>query len=119
MSSTTLNRIISVVGATGHQGGGVVDLLLQSTNYHVRALSSNPSSDRAKTLLSRHAKYVDDGRFKLVEGNLNDRTSLENAIKGSYGLFASFSPSIVDEPIEKNPEVTQGKNLVDAAKVSV
>ncbi|GAA6010592.1 hypothetical protein JCM11491_002986 [Sporobolomyces phaffii] len=113
---TYTSRIVSVVGATGNQGSGVVAVLLDSTDYVVRAVSSNPTSDKAKSLLSRHSKYVDEGRFTVVEGNLNDRASLEAAIKGSYGLFASFSPTPSEGPIEENPEVVQGKNLVDAAK---
>lgn len=116
--SSTATRLISVVGATGNQGGGVVELLLQSTDYNVRAISSNPSSDKAKALLQRHSKFVDAKRFEVVEGNLNDRASLEKAIEGSYGVFASFSPTPSDGPIEENPEVVQGKNLVDALKVS-
>ncbi|GAA5875031.1 hypothetical protein JCM16303_004987 [Sporobolomyces ruberrimus] len=114
--SSTATRLISVVGATGNQGGGVVELLLQSTDYNVRAISSNPSSDKAKALLQRHSKFVDAKRFEVVEGNLNDRASLEKAIEGSYGVFASFSPTPSDGPIEENPEVVQGKNLVDALK---
>ncbi|GAA5875050.1 hypothetical protein JCM16303_004994 [Sporobolomyces ruberrimus] len=114
--SSTLHRLISVIGATGNQGGGVVDLLLEATDYNVRAISSNPSSDKAEALLERHSKCVDAKRFEVVEGNLNDRASLEKAIKGSYGVFASFSPTPSDGPTEENPEVLQGKNLVDALK---
>lgn len=113
-SSTT----IAIIGATGHQGGGVVDVLLSTTDYNVRAISSNPSSDKAKSLLDKYSEHVKSGRFEIVEGNLNDRFSLEKALDGSYGLFASFSPSVADGPVEENPEVSQGKNLVDAAKVS-
>jgi nucleoside-diphosphate-sugar epimerase len=116
--SSTPHRLISVIGATGNQGGGVVELLLETTDYNVRAISSNPSSDKAKALLERHSKFVDAKRFEVVEGNLNDRASLEEAIKGSNGVFASFSPTPSDGPIEENPEVLQGKNLVDALKVS-
>ncbi|GAA6010589.1 hypothetical protein JCM11491_002985 [Sporobolomyces phaffii] len=113
---STSSRTISVVGATGNQGGGVVDILLRSTDYLVRALSSNPSSDKAKALLSHHSEYVAAGRFEIVPGNLDDRASLETALKGSYGLFAAFPGVPVEGPLEENPEVVQGKNLVDAAK---
>ncbi|GAA5930048.1 NmrA/HSCARG family protein [Sporobolomyces koalae] len=113
-----MSSIISVVGATGHQGGGVVNVLLDSTDYRVRALTSNPSSNKAKALLQKYSKFVDEGRFELVEGNLNDQASLEKAIKGSYGLYASFSPTPSEGPTEENPEYLQGKNLVDAAKAS-
>ncbi|GAA5991606.1 hypothetical protein JCM5350_007771 [Sporobolomyces pararoseus] len=112
-----MSQQISVIGATGKQGGGVVEILLETSDYNVRAISSKgPASDKGKSLLERYSKYVDEGRFEVVQGDLNDRNSLENAIKGSYGLYASFSPSPSEGPIEENPEVIQGKNLVDAAK---
>ncbi|GAA6006881.1 hypothetical protein JCM11491_001431 [Sporobolomyces phaffii] len=114
MSASTTAQTIAVIGATGHQGGGVVDVLLSSSTYLVRAISSDPSTDKAKAFLAKHSKYVDSGRLTLVKGDLNDRASLETAIKGSYGLFASFLPIPTDGPIEQNPEVIQGKNLVDA-----
>jgi uncharacterized protein YbjT (DUF2867 family) len=118
MSPSTAPQTISVIGATGKQGGGVVERLLESSDFNVRAISSNPSSDKAKSLLERYSKHVDEKRFEIVEGNLNDRQSLEKVIKGSYGVYAAFSPTPVEGPIEENPEVIQGKNLVDAAKVS-
>lgn len=93
-----------------------MQLLLETSEYRVRGVSSDPTSDKAKALLERYSKYVTEGRFELVEGNLNDRKSLETAIEGSYGLYAAFAPSFDEVPIEQNPEVLQGKNLVDAAK---
>lgn len=115
MSSITT---IAVIGSTGHQGGGVVERLLSTTDYSVRAISSNPSSDKATSLLDKYSNHVKAGRFEVVEGNLNDPSSLEKALQGAYGLFAAFAPSISEGSIEENPEVVQGKNLVDAAKVS-
>ena len=118
LAMSSSSTAIAIIGATGHQGGGVVDVLLSTTDYKVRAISSNPSSDKAKSLLDKYSEHVKAGRFEIVEGNLNDRSSLDKGLDGAYGLFASFSPSVADGPIEENPEVAQGKNLVDAAKVS-
>ncbi|BGP25722.1 translation initiation factor IF-2 [Rhodotorula toruloides] len=101
-------RIVAVVGATGHQGSGVVAALLSSTSFSVRALSSNLSGSRATSLLALHDKYVKEGRLEVVKADLNDRESLEKALKGTYGLFAAMA-------IAQN-EVEQGKTLVDVAK---
>ncbi|GAA5833116.1 hypothetical protein JCM5353_004239 [Sporobolomyces roseus] len=109
---------IAVIGSKGHQGRGVVERLLSTTDYFVRAISSNPSSDKATSLVSKYSDHVKAGRFEVVEGNLNDPSSLEKALQGAYGVFAAFAPSVSEGAIEENPEVVQGKNLVDAAKTA-
>ncbi|EGU11344.1 translation initiation factor IF-2 [Rhodotorula toruloides ATCC 204091] len=101
-------QIIAVVGATGHQGAGVVAALLSSTSFSVRALSTNPSGSKGTSLLALRDKYVKEGRLEVVQADLNDKDSLERALKGAYGLFAAMA-------IAQN-EVEQGKTLVDVAK---
>ncbi|BGP09256.1 hypothetical protein JCM10049v2_005118 [Rhodotorula toruloides] len=101
-------RTVAVVGATGHQGSGVVAALLSSTSFSVRALSTDPSGSKAASLLAQHDKYVKDGRLEIVQADLNDKGSLEKALKGAYGLFAAMT-------VAEN-EIEQGKTLVDVAK---
>ena len=43
-------KIIVVVGATGKQGGSVVDTFLGLSNWHVRAMTRDPSSGAAQAL---------------------------------------------------------------------
>src|SRR5258708_8196424 len=50
--------VISVVGGTGAQGGGVVDALLGARKFKVRVASRNPSSDAAKALTTRGVEAV-------------------------------------------------------------
>lgn len=112
-------KVIVIVGATGNQGSGVVEALLsESTQFKIRAITTNAQSARAKILLDRYSEATKQGRFELVEANLNDKASLEKALDGSYGLFASFGPGATPKSGEEGEEVKQGKNLVDAAKVS-
>lgn len=106
MSST---RTIAVVGATGHQGSGAVAALLSSPAFAVRALTTNPAGPKAEALVSQHDTYVTEGRLEVVQADLNDRESLEKALKGCYGVFAAMT-------VAPN-EVEQGKTLVDVAKV--
>lgn len=117
--STMSQKVIVIVGATGNQGSGVVEALVsESTQFKIRAMTTNAQSARAKILLERYSEATKQGRFELIEANLNDKASLEKALGGSYGLFASFGPGATPESGEEGEEVKQGKNLVDAAKVS-
>ncbi|WP_373075690.1 NmrA family NAD(P)-binding protein, partial [Zeaxanthinibacter enoshimensis] len=48
-------KIIAVVGATGAQGGGLVEAILNDPDHEfaVRALTRDPKSDKAKALKAR------------------------------------------------------------------
>ncbi|GAA5841012.1 hypothetical protein JCM5353_004874 [Sporobolomyces roseus] len=110
-------RTIAVIGASGNQGSGVVSSLLSSTSFNVVAISSNPSSTKAQALLASYVKESEEGRFKLVQGDLNNRRSIEKALEGCYGLFASFAMTAKDgEEDQESLEVNQGKMLIDVAK---
>lgn len=100
-------RVVVVFGATGLQGGGVVDALLEQGNLKVRAVTRDPGSDKAKALASRG---VD-----VVQADLEDFASLQKAFDGTYGAFlvTDFYRGAEAKP-EK--ETAQGKAAVDAAK---
>ncbi|KFY43320.1 hypothetical protein V495_04025 [Pseudogymnoascus sp. VKM F-4514 (FW-929)] len=75
-------RLVTVVGATGMQGGSTIDHLLKHAlgNYNVRAVTRNPSSEAAKALVARG--------LEVVNANLDDVSSLITAFRGSYAIFA-------------------------------
>ncbi|GAA5987225.1 hypothetical protein JCM10908_001866 [Rhodotorula pacifica] len=132
-SSTDIKHVITVVGATGNQGGGVVAALLRpapssssasnptpgSSSYHVRAVSSDPSGSKALALLAKHATAVKEGQLSLVQADFADVESLEHAFKGSYGVFFAgpFMPGN-GAKAEESPEAKLGRNVVDAAKAA-
>jgi len=91
-----------VAGATGHQGGSVVNALLEDGGWQVRALTRDPSSEASKALA---AKGVE-----LVKGDLSNKQDVLEALKGAYGFFA-VSPMQV-----WSSEAEVGKLMVDAAK---
>lgn len=95
-------RTILVCGATGTQGGAVARSLLDA-GYRVRALTRDREQDRARELGKRGAD--------IVEGDLNDRASLEKAADGVYGVFSvqNFWETGYDV------EVEQGKRMADVA----
>ncbi|XXG99715.1 hypothetical protein Hte_006056 [Hypoxylon texense] len=76
-------RIITVFGATGAQGGGVVSTFLNdfelSSKWTVRAVTRDASKDSAKKLAEQGAN--------VVEADLNDPGSLVRAVKGSDAVF--------------------------------
>lgn len=72
------NNLILVTGATGQQGGAVARELLKK-GFPVRAMTRKPDSENAKALADLGAE--------IVTGDLNDVSSLENALKDIWGVF--------------------------------
>ena len=97
-------KIITVFGATGAQGSSVLRALLNNGSYHVNAVTRNANSDKAK-----HLSSIKD--CTVVEADLEDKNSVEKALKGSYGAFVvtDFTAHI------KKTEVQQGVNAIDSA----
>jgi uncharacterized protein YbjT (DUF2867 family) len=93
---------ILVVGATGMQGGGVARHLLRRGTIKVRCMTRRPDSEAARLLQQQGAD--------LVQADLNDPASLENAVNGCYGVFGltNFWEAYFRE-------YDQGVNLIDAA----
>ena len=97
------DRTILVAGATGRQGGAVIRHLLPK-GWRLRALTRNPTSYAAKALARQGVE--------VVQGDLDDPTSLDRASRGVYGIY-----SVQDYwMIGARREVQQGKNLADIAK---
>ena len=77
-------KIIGIMGATGKQGGATVrafNVLKESGNneYQLRAITRDPSSDRAQAITS----LVDE----VVKADAKDVDSLVEAFKGCYGVY--------------------------------
>ncbi|KAJ6157605.1 hypothetical protein N7470_005197 [Penicillium chermesinum] len=72
-------KIIAVVGATGTQGSSVARTFLSLSNWHVRALTRNPTSDKSTELKSLGAE--------VVQADLDDKGSLEAAFAGAHAIF--------------------------------
>jgi uncharacterized protein YbjT (DUF2867 family) len=94
---------ILVTGATGAQGGAVIDALL-SAGMPARALVRDPSSEAAAKLAARGVE--------LVQGHFDDSASLRAAMEGVQGLFSMQTPP---RPSDLGSELRTGRNLVDAA----
>lgn len=103
----TSKKIITVFGATGAQGGGLVRAILndKSGEFAARAITRDSNSDKAKELAVLGAE--------VVEGDVDDVPSVEAALKGAYGAYFvtffwnHFSPEI---------EFAQAQTFANAAK---
>jgi uncharacterized protein YbjT (DUF2867 family) len=100
-------KIIAVVGATGAQGGGLVQAILSDSpgGFAVRAITRNVGSAKARALAERGAQ--------LAAADLDDEASLAKALAGAHGAYfvtnfwEHFSP---------DREQSQARNLAAAAK---
>ena len=105
---------MTIIGATGIQGGSVVDAMIQHTDFKIRAVTRDRNSTTAKTLASRG--------IEVVEANLDDATSLQAAFEGSYAIYAmtnyfeSMGRYSEEECIDI--ESRQGINLAKAASAT-
>ena len=100
---TNSGRTVLVTGATGRQGGAVIRHL-QRGGWSLRALTRNPKSPAARELAHQGVE--------IVQGDLENPTSLAGAVRGVYGVY-----SVQDYwSVGAEREVRQGKNLADAAK---
>jgi uncharacterized protein YbjT (DUF2867 family) len=72
-------KVILVMGATGHQGGAVARELL-ARKHRVRAMTRKPESAPARALKALGAE--------IVAGDLDDPASVDRALAGAWGAFA-------------------------------
>jgi len=73
---------VLVFGATGNQGGAVVDALLDGDTKEglkVRAMVRNPETKKAKALAARGVE--------LVKGDMLNKSDVQNATKGVSSIF--------------------------------
>jgi uncharacterized protein YbjT (DUF2867 family) len=74
-------KVIAVVGATGAQGGGLVQAIVNDpgSDMKVRALTRNQQSEKAKVLTGMGVE--------VMQADLDDLESLKRAFAGAYGAF--------------------------------
>ncbi len=74
-------KIITVIGATGAQGGGLARAILADPQrrFGVRAVTRKPDSDKARALKAAGAE--------IVAADADDPMSLERAFAGAHGAF--------------------------------
>ncbi|KAF1981676.1 NAD(P)-binding protein [Aulographum hederae CBS 113979] len=109
-----MSRALLITGATGKQGGAIIDALLaqEPSNWTILAVTRNPTSPAAQNLQSKSDK------IKLVQGDLDDIPTLFTTAQGTANgkIHGVFSVQIsMGKNVTFQSEVTQGTNLIDAA----
>lgn len=92
-------QTIVVIGATGSQGKGIVNALVNEGTFNVKAITRDPEKYTGK---ANEAVYAD----------LKDLQSLKDAFTNAYGVF------VVTNFWEGADEIAQGKNAIEAAKAT-
>ncbi|KAI1093238.1 NAD(P)-binding protein [Rostrohypoxylon terebratum] len=106
------SKVLLILGATGNQGGAVIDALLSRARdpFTILAVTRDAKSPGAQRLAEKSPS------IKLVQGNLNDVPSLfqearkvhSQPIWGVYSVQISMGTGVTYEG-----EITQGKDLID------
>ncbi|WFE66544.1 NmrA/HSCARG family protein [Micromonospora sp. WMMD714] len=111
------SRVITVLGATGRQGGSVVRAIAADPDggFVARAVARDKDSARAKELSALGVE--------VVEADLDDRASLRRAFDGAHGAFVVtnfWEPlgarSLATTRTER--EQAQARNAAEAAAAS-
>jgi uncharacterized protein YbjT (DUF2867 family) len=94
---------ITVIGATGQQGGAVIDALLEK-RVPIRAVTRNPKGDKARALVARGVEEV--------RADLEDVDSVRATFDGAAAAFAMTTHDGPDGP---RREVAHGRVIAAAA----
>jgi uncharacterized protein YbjT (DUF2867 family) len=102
-------KTITVLGATGAQGSGLVRAILQSPGgpFAARAVTRRPEGDAARALASAGAE--------IVAADLDDEASLRRAMQGAHGVYAVTN---FWEHFSPERELAQADNIARAARAS-
>jgi uncharacterized protein YbjT (DUF2867 family) len=99
-------RTIVVCGATGKQGGAVLDALLEQGIWKVVAIS--------RDTVGKKARELRDKGVSVLQADLADKSSLIDAFKNAYGVFSITMPMTPKGKIDTEIEWQQGQNIVEA-----
>lgn len=102
-------KVIAVVGATGAQGGGLVQAIVNDpgSDMKVRALTRNQQSEKAKALTGMGVE--------VMQADLDDLESLKRAFAGAYGAFCVTN---FWEHLSPEKELKQAAAQAEAAKAA-
>ena len=99
------SKLVLVTGATGNQGGAVVEALL-TRGHQVRALTRSSASSAANRLREQGVE--------IAVGDFTDHDFLVRAARGADAVYAMSTP--FEQGVEK--ETAQGITITDAAKAA-
>ena len=102
-------KVLAVFGATGNQGGSVINNVLAdpelSQQFSIRALTRDTTKPAATSLR--------DKGVEVVSADVDDISSVRSALKGVHTAFVMTATVYAAGGKEK--EIEQGKSVADAA----
>ena len=102
-------KLLTVFGATGQQGGSVVDYVINdpelSKQYKVRGITRDTTKPAAQALQQKGVE--------VIKADSDDKASLKQAMHGAHTVFG-VTATVYDEKL-KERELAQGKAMADAA----
>ncbi|KAL5043537.1 hypothetical protein BDW71DRAFT_187899 [Aspergillus fruticulosus] len=102
-------KLLTVFGATGNQGRSVINIVRAdpalSHEFKIRGITRDVSKPDAKILA--------DKGVEVVSADMTSIPSLVQALSGSHSVFLVTTPTFTEN---SDLELTQGKNVADAAK---
>ncbi|KAJ9669438.1 hypothetical protein H2201_000305 [Coniosporium apollinis] len=120
-------KLVVIVGVTGNQGGSVASRFLSDLLYHIRGLTRDPSSPRARALASKG--------IEIIAADLDDVATLIPAFRGANLIFSVtnyWEPFFRSDCRAKaaelgvscrkyayEVEVRQGRNIAEAVAATV
>ncbi|KAL5603895.1 hypothetical protein FOVSG1_006645 [Fusarium oxysporum f. sp. vasinfectum] len=106
-----MSKVLTVFGATGKQGGSVIQTVLAdkklSSEFAIRAVSRDINKPASKELAAKGVK--------VVAADLSDAGSLASAVHGAHTVFVVTN---FWETMSAETEELQGKAVTDAAKAA-
>ena len=102
-------KLITVMGATGAQGGGLVRAICAdpSGSFRARAVTRNPNSDKARALAALGAE--------VVAADAGAPESIRQAFEGAYGAFCV---TFFWEHFSPETEMAQAGAMAQAARAA-
>jgi uncharacterized protein YbjT (DUF2867 family) len=84
----TESKLLAVFGATGQQGGSVINYILNDPilfrKYKLRAITRNPSQPAARALALKGVE--------VIQGDANNLESLKVALANCHTIFSVTTP---------------------------
>ncbi|KAL7939283.1 hypothetical protein V8C35DRAFT_286224 [Trichoderma chlorosporum] len=106
-----MSKILTVFGATGNQGGSVVEAILAdptlSQEFRIRGITRDVNKPAAKRLA--------DKGVELVVADMSSASSVAPAVEGAHTVFLVTN---FWESMSADTEVSQGRAVVDASKTA-
>lgn len=123
-----MSKLITVFGATGNQGGSVIDAILAdselSQQFKIRGITRDTTKKSAQELVKRGVEVANVRVIPFLtmkastianktQADLDSIDSLTAALKGSHTVFLVTN---YWETMSSTIEFTQGKNVTDVCK---